>query len=165
MQFNVEYIRAEANRLCRRPLNENKGDITMIKLIVGLKGTGKTKTLIADVNKATEESKGSVVCIEFGRKLNYEIKPQARLIDAKEFGVANADSLYGFVCGILAGNYDVTDLFIDSALKICGEGKEAVSDFEKFVIAFDNVADKNINIVMTASIEEAKLPESLRKFL
>ena len=106
-----------------------------------------------------------VDCIEFGRKLNYEIKPQARLIDAKEFGVANADSLYGFVCGILAGNYDVTDLFIDSALKICGEGEEAVSDFEKFVIAFDNVADKNINIVMTASIEEAKLPESLRKFL
>ena len=152
MQFNVKYIRAEAKRLCRRPLNENKGDITMIKLI-------------ADVNKATEESKGSVVCIEFGRKLNYEIKPQARLIDAKEFGVANADSLYGFVCGILAGNYDVTDLFIDSALKICGEGEEAVSDFEKFMIAFDNVADKNINIVMTASIEEAKLPESLRKFL
>ena len=145
MQFNVKYIRAEAKRLCRRPLNENKGDITMIKLIVGLKG--------------------SVVCIEFGRKLNYEIKPQARLIDAKEFGVANADSLYGFVCGILAGNYDVTDLFIDSALKICGEGEEAVSDFEKFMIAFDNVADKNINIVMTASIEEAKLPESLRKFL
>ena len=99
------------------------------------------------------------------RSLNYEIKPQARLIDAKEFGVANADSLYGFVCGILAGNYDVTDLFIDSALKICGEGEEAVSDFEKFMIAFDNVADKNINIVMTASIEEAKLPESLRKFL
>ncbi len=134
----------------------------MIKLIVGLKGTGKTKTLIADVNKATEESKGSVVCIEYGRKLNYEIKPQARLIDAMEFAVTNEASLYGFVCGILAGNYDVTDLFIDSALKICGDNAE---DFEKFVLDVDKIADKNINIVFTASIDEASLPASLKKYL
>ncbi len=134
----------------------------MLKLIVGLKGTGKTKTLIADVNSAAESSKGSVVCIEFGRKLNYEIKPQARLIDAKEFGVVNADSLYGFVCGIFAGNYDVTDLYIDSALKICADNAE---EFEKFVLALDKIADKAINIVLTASIEPEKLPESLKAYL
>ncbi len=143
-------------------VSKTRGNTTMIKLIVGLKGTGKTKTLIADVNKAAEESKGSVVCIEYGRKLNYEIKPQARLIDAMEFDVTNEASLYGFVCGILAGNYDVTDLFIDSALKICGDN---VDDFEKFVLDVDKIADKNINIVFTASIDEASLPASLKKYL
>ncbi len=137
----------------------------MIKLIVGLKGTGKTKTLIADVNQASAESKGSVVCIEFGRKLNYEIKPQARLIDALEFGIDNASALYGFVCGIFAGNYDVTDLFIDSALKVCGNDENAVSSFEHFMLSLEKVADKNINIVITASVEESALPESLKKFL
>lgn len=137
----------------------------MIKLIVGLKGTGKTKTLIADVNKAAAESNGSVVCIEFGRKLNYEIKPQARLIDALESGIDNASALYGFVCGIFAGNYDVTDLFIDSALKVCGNGENAVAEFEKFMLSLDKAADSKINIVITASVEESALPESLKKFL
>ena len=135
----------------------------MIKLIVGLKGTGKTKTLIADVNKASEESKGCVVCIEFGRKLNYEIKPQARLIDALESGIDSAAALYGFVCGICAGNYDVTDIFIDSALKACNG--DTVAEFEKFMLSIEEAIDSKINIVIPASIEESALPESLKKFL
>ena len=85
----------------------------MIKLIIGVKGTGKTKTLINLVNTAIENSKGDVVCIEKGVKLRYDVKYQARLIDTEEFFVTDAQSLYGFVAGIFASNHDVTDLFID----------------------------------------------------
>jgi len=87
----------------------------MLKLIIGVKGTGKTKTLINLVNTAVENSKGDVVCIEKGVKLRYDIKYKARLIDTEEFFVTDAQSLYGFVAGIFASNHDVTDLFIDSA--------------------------------------------------
>ena len=91
----------------------------MINLIVGVKGTGKTKRLIDDVNRAVSASHGVVVCVEYGKKLTYDVKYQVRLIDAKDYNIKDGKRLYGFICGILAGNYDVTELFIDSALKIC----------------------------------------------
>ena len=90
----------------------------MVKLIVGLKGTGKTKTLIELVNKAATESKGAVICIEKGNKLNYDITHKARLIDSDSFMVSDAQALYGFIAGITASNHDITDIFVDSALKI-----------------------------------------------
>ena len=93
-----------------------------MKLIVGVRGTGKTKQLIEMVNKAAEESKGSVICIEYSNKLNFDITYKARLIDATKFHIDDAHKLTGFVAGIAASNHDITDLFIDSALKICNGG-------------------------------------------
>ena len=127
----------------------------MVKLIVGLKGTGKTKTLIEMVNKATTESKGSVICIERGSKLNYDITHKARLIDTDEYAVSDAQALYGFIAGITASNHDITDIFVDSALKICGNDMAA---FEAFVKGVDKLADGKLNCVMTvsAAIEDCK---------
>ena len=121
----------------------------MVKLIVGLKGSGKTKTLIDLVNKATAESKGSVICIEKGNKLNYDITHKARLIDTDSFMVADGQALYGFVAGISAGNHDITDIFIDSALKICGDDMAA---FEVFVAEIAKLAETvGFNCIMTVS--------------
>lgn len=91
-----------------------------MKLIIGVKGTGKTKTLIEMVNSTIDSSNGSVICIEKGDKFKFDIKYQCRLIDSDEYFVCDAQSLFGFIAGIFASNHDVTDLFIDSALKICG---------------------------------------------
>ena len=90
----------------------------MVKLIIGIKGTGKTKQLIELVNAASEKSAGSVVCIEKGTKLTSDIKHTARLIDTDQYAICDAQSLFGFIAGIIASNHDVTDLYIDSALKI-----------------------------------------------
>jgi hypothetical protein len=98
--------------------------------MIGVKETGKTKALINMVNTAVDNSHGDVVCIEKGNKLRYDVKYQARLIDTNEYFITDAQSLYGFVAGILASNHDVTDLFIDSALKICNEDRVA---FEKLL--------------------------------
>ena len=134
-----------------------------MQLIVGVKGTGKTKTLIDAVNKASTESDGSVICIEYGRKLNYDINYRARLVDAKEYGIKNAESLYGFVCGMLAGNYDITELFIDSALKICGDN---VAEFEDFVVNAEKIASAhNTKVFITASVEPSGLSQKVSGFI
>lgn len=135
----------------------------MLKIIIGVKGTGKTKALINMVNTAVDSSHGDVVCIEKGVKLRYDVKYQARLIDTKEYFVADSETLYGFVAGILASNHDVLDLFIDSALKICNNDTAA---FDEFVEKVNTLAEKlNVNIVMTSSIPVEEASDTVKKYI
>ncbi len=132
----------------------------MIKLFIGGKGSGKTKTLIELVNNATAASNGSVVCIEKGDKLTHDITYKARLIDTNDFAVSDATALYGFIAGVLASNSDITDLFVDSALKICGDDTDAFSEMLK---KLENITN-DVNIVMTASIAVEICPDSIKAY-
>lgn len=135
----------------------------MLKLIIGVKGTGKTKTIIEMANNALDESKGSVVFVEKGTKLIHEVKYQARLIDSDEYAINDAEALYGFVAGIYASNHDVTHIFIDSALKICGNDTKA---FDKFVEKSAVLAEKNdIKLIFTSSIPVEAASETVKKYL
>ena len=135
----------------------------MLKLIIGVKGTGKTKTLINLVNGALEVTKGDVVCIEKGTQLRYDIKPAARLVNADEYMITSAPALFGFISGILASNHDVTDLFIDSALKIC---KNDLEGFDTFVADLDKLVEKvGVNVVITSSIPTEEASETVKKFI
>ena len=135
----------------------------MLKLIIGVKGTGKTKNLINLVNTAVENSHGDVVCIEKGTKLRYDVKYKVRLIEVEEYFVGDTQSLYGFVAGILASNHDVTDLFIDSALKICNND---IAAFDKFVEETNALAAKlNVKITITSSIPTEEASETVKKYL
>ncbi len=135
----------------------------MLKLIAGVKGTGKTKMLIESANAALETTDGCVVCIEKGTKLIHEIKYQARLLDADEYAISGADSLYGFVAGIYASNHDVTHVFIDSALKICDNKTEEFADFIEKVADFGE--KKSIAFFITSSIAPEQLPDRLAKYI
>ena len=132
----------------------------MIKLLIGAKGSGKTKTLIEMVNSATEISKGSVVCIEKGDKLIHDVTYKARLIDTDDYAVCDAEALYGFIAGILASNSDITDIFVDSALKICGNDTAA---FEKMLGKLEAIS-KEVNLVMTSSIAVEECPEGIKAY-
>ncbi len=132
----------------------------MIKLFIGAKGSGKTKTLIELVNNAVATSNGSVVCIEKGNKLKLDISYKARLIDTDAYGVSDAVSLYGFISGILASNSDITDLFIDSSLKICGDDVVA---FEAMLKKLEVIA-KDVNLVTTASIPVEECPAGIKAY-
>lgn len=135
----------------------------MIKIFAGLKGSGKTKSLIELVNAAQEKTSGCVVCIEKGNKLIHEINNRTRLVDISEYSVDTADQLYGFVCGALSANFDITDLFIDSALKIC---QEDLAGLEKFANAIKPIIEaRDVNFTMTISIEVDKVPASLKEYL
>ncbi len=134
----------------------------MIKLIIGKKGSGKTKTLIELVNTALNTSKGSVVCIEKGDKLKFDINYRCRLIDSDEYLVTDAEYLYGFIAGILASDHDVTDIFMDSALKICQNDVTAFDDFLNHLNTL--VKTHNVNCVLTSSIAVEDATDTMRKF-
>ena len=138
-------------------------NITMIKLLVGVKGTGKTKALIAAVHEALETSKGYVVCIEKGATLRHEISYKVRLVNTDDYLIDSGAALGGLVAGILAGNSDVTDLFIDGTRKICGYDMEALdkflSDLEKIV------RDSDLNVTITVSCAPEDATETMKKYL
>ena len=128
----------------------------MITLIIGNKGSGKTKRLIQLANEAVEKSNGNVVVIEKGAKLTYDVSHKARLIDIEQYNVSGFDAFYGFLSGICAGNYDVTDIFVDSTLKITGRDFEALADF--VAKANELASHSEVTIVMLISADASELP-------
>lgn len=135
----------------------------MVKLIVGLKGSGKTKTLINLVNTAAESTKGAVVCIQKGSNLIHEITRSVRLINADDYNITTANSLYGFVCGVCASNYDITDIFVDGTMRIC---QRDLALIEQFVTEAEAIlAPNNINLTLTLSLDPSDLPEGLKKYV
>ena len=134
----------------------------MISLIIGNKGSGKTKHLIEDVNAAVAASNGNVVCIEKGNKLRFDVSSSARLIDIEEFGISGYDAYYGFLSGICAGNYDVTHVLGDATLRIVGRDYDKVVDFLEKVDALGK--NTNTNFEFTISCDEKDLPERIFKF-
>ena len=133
----------------------------MIKLFIGGKGSGKTKTLIELVNNATAASNGSVVCIEKGDKLTHEITYKARLVDSDYYLVNDAEALFGFIAGILASNSDITDIYVDSVLKICA------NDVDAFAAILPKLAKltEGVNLVMSASIPVEECPEAIKAYV
>ncbi|MBO5221809.1 MAG: hypothetical protein J6C26_05805 [Clostridia bacterium] len=133
----------------------------MIKLIVGLKGTGKTKTLIADANAAIAADHGCVVCVEKGRKLIYDISHKIRLISSEEYDINTYDRFFGFLCGLMSANYDITNIFVDSITKICGDD---LAQLEAFLTEVEKVI-RNIDITITLSHDVNDLSDGLKKYL
>ena len=103
----------------------------MVTLLIGKKGTGKTKKLISLANEAVAASTGNVVVIEKGSKLTYDVTHKARLIDTEQYLISGYDMLFGFISGICAGNYDVTDILVDSTFKICPELLQALKPLQR----------------------------------
>ena len=98
----------------------------MIKLITGPKGSGKTKQLIDMINENLNVVKGNIVCIEKGMQETHNINAAVRLIDVDEYKISNLDAFYGFFAGVLAGNYDIEQVYVDGLLKVIGKDLEAL---------------------------------------
>ena len=136
----------------------------MVRLIMGVKGSGKTKQLIELINNAAKDEPGNVVCIEPSRDMMFDINYRIRLIDAKEYNLHNYDSLRGFISGLYAGNYDISHVFIDNLCKIVG--LEIGSDVEAILNWLDVFGEKN-NIKFTVSVsgEPSSATEGMQKYL
>ena len=126
----------------------------MITLILGKKGSGKTKRLMDMCNDAMAQSKGNVLFIEKDNTLTYNINHKVRLAAADEYAVKGFDSLYGFIAGMCAGNYDITDIFVDSTLKIGGD-IDALYGFIEKLKKLSEMA--NTNIVMSVSADRSEI--------
>ena len=135
----------------------------MVKLIMGLKGTGKTKTLVDLVKKAASEENGDVVCIERDKNLTYDIPYTARLIHAGEYGINTNNLLRGFICGLHAGNYDITHVFIDNFYKILDDSSpEAVADLLDWMDDFSKA--NNMNFTITATDDAEKVSDRIKRY-
>ena len=136
----------------------------MVKIIMGLKGSGKTKELVGLVCKAVIEGSGDVVVIEKDRKLTYDIPYQARLIDAGSYSIGSYEFLKGFISGLHAGNYDITHFFIDNFYKLVNdkEGANVVS----FIQWLAEYAEReNVEFVISMSSDREKCPEAIKQYL
>ena len=135
----------------------------MIHVIMGLKGSGKTKKLIDAINAAVAEAHGDVVCIEYGRALTYDVTYKVRLVDSKEYGINSSEMLKGFLSGLHAGNFDITNVFIDNLYKTIGNDKAAGEEFITWCAKF--AADNNMEITITLSEDPAEASEALKQYL
>jgi len=135
----------------------------MIQVIMGLKGSGKTKKLIASINEAVASAHGDVVCIEYGKKLTYDVNYRVRLVDSKEYGIKNLDMLKGFLSGLHAGNFDITNVYIDNLYKTIGADRATGEAFILWCAEFAQV--NNMNITITVSDDPAEASEEVKKFL
>ena len=136
----------------------------MVRLIMGVKGSGKTKQLIELINNAAKDEPGNVVCIEPSRDMMFDINYRIRLIDAKEYNLHNYDSLRGFISGLYAGNYDITQVFIDNLCKIVGSNVNA--DTEEFLNWLDIFGERNsIKFTATISADPSEATDGMQKFL
>ncbi len=128
----------------------------MIKFLAGNKGSGKTKKLIALAHDAVKVSKGNVVCVEKGDTLTYDVDHKCRLINIEDYGINGFDAFYGFISGLCACNYDITDVLVDSTLKIGGRDMEQFISFIKKVSPL--AQQTGITFVFSVSADPSELP-------
>ena len=135
----------------------------MIQVIMGLKGSGKTKKLIDAINDAVSNAQGDVVCIEYGKQLTYDVSYRVRLVNAKEYEINNQDKLKGLLSGLHAGNFDITNVYIDNLYKTIGSDRAAGEEFILWCAAFAEA--NNMNITLTVSDDAACASEAVKAFI
>ena len=135
----------------------------MIHVIMGLKGSGKTKKMIDAINGAVADAHGDVVCIEYGKKLTYDLSYKVRLVDSQEYGISSSDMLKGFLSGLHAGNFDITNVFIDNLYKTIGDDLAVAEDFVAWCAKF--AEENKMEITVTISEDPAKASDGMKQFL
>lgn len=134
----------------------------MIQVIHGLKGSGKTKRIIDMANESIKQQKGDVVFVDDDNRYMFDLRHEIRFVNAGEYNMAGPEMLYGFLCGMLAQNFDVTLVFIDAFLKLVHAKPE---DTEWFFKSLESLsAKRNINFVLSVSMDDADAPDFIRKY-
>lgn len=135
----------------------------MMQVIMGLKGSGKTKRLIDSINDTVANAQGDVVCIEYGKQLTYDVNYRVRLVNAKEYGIDNLDKLKGLISGLHAGNFDITNVFIDNLYKTIGADRALGEEFILWCAAFAEA--NNMNFTVTVSDDSAGASDAVKAYL
>ena len=135
----------------------------MVRVIMGVKGTGKTKQMIELINEAAKTEGGSVVCSVRGSKLSFDIHNSIRLVEASEYPIASFEAMKGFISGLYAGNYDITQIFIDSLCNIIPS--DITPELEKFLDWLEAFSENhNIKFVVTISADQALATDGISKY-
>ena len=153
---NIKYLKLKKTIM--------KGGIHMIKVHIGLKGSGKTPKMIQAVNTAIDAEKGNVVCITEGNRLMHDIHRKARMVDTESFNIKNLDIFTGMLYGIIAQDFDVTHIFIDSIFKSVPSA--TVADLEDFVSVLEALEKEfNVSFTMMVSAAESEAGANVKKYI
>lgn len=135
----------------------------MVKVILGDKGSGNTKELMKTIGEALAQAQGSLVCIEKGNDLTYDVSHQVRLISARDYGIESFNFLKGFVSGLHGGNFDITGIFIDSLYKVAGSKDQG--EAAEFLAWCDQFGQRNgVNFVISVTEDPAAAIDSIKKY-
>ena len=134
----------------------------MIKLITGKKGTGKTKVLIDMINDSVKSTNGCLVCVEKGETVRRSISYKVRWCGVEQFNISGYEAFYGFLAGMLAGNYDIKEVFVDGIIKIGGPDLDELGTMLEKIQA---LTGDDTQIVFTISADNSELPASVTKFI
>ena len=134
----------------------------MVKLLIGKKGTGKTKALIEQVNAASTVAKGNVVFISNNTSSTmFDISRNVRMADTTDFDIVNYSEFEGFICGIISGNYDITNVFVDGLFKIVKS--DDLDGLENFLTRLEKISVKfDISFVLSLSIDIDDAPDYVK---
>ena len=136
----------------------------MIEFVYGAKGSGKTKKMIDMANAEVGSAKGDILFINDRDKYRVTVDTKIRFINSEDFEIKGEDELYGFISGVIAGNYDVDVVYIDNLLRILdADGPEDISGIlEKL----DKIQKKQyIKFVLSLSCEESTVPDCVKNYL
>ena len=137
----------------------------MIQVILGSKGSGKTKRLIDITNEALKVENGNVVFIDDDKRYMYDLRHEIRFVDASEYPAANsgsAEAFQAFICGMLAVNYDITLISIDAFKKLV---KVDLAETKGFFEALEKLSDEHhCKFVISISAPEEEVPDFIRAY-
>lgn len=136
----------------------------MVRLMMSGSGEGKTKQLIELMENAAENEVGCMVCIEPKRNISFNLRHQTRLIDASEFDIDSFETLRGFICGLYAGNYDISHIFVDNLCKVAHSNDErGIGQFLNWLDSF--TSPLNLKATITVSADPDTATDTMRKYM
>lgn len=132
--------------------------MTMIEIIAGEKGKGKTKELLAKVNHSVATASGNIVYLDKSQKHMYELNNKVRLINVMDYPIDNCDEFLGFLCGIVSQDHDLEEMYLDSFLTIAFA--ETDDEIQHAIEKLDIISEKyNVKFILSVSRDESRLPE------
>lgn len=132
----------------------------MIHLIYGKKGTGKSKILLDMANAEVEKAHGNIVYIDDNKRCMYDLKRQIRFTNMNDYHIDTPDALYGFICGILSRDFDISAVYIDGLKKMVNYKSE---ELKTLLTRLDKVFD-DINAYIVVSGDD-DMPQYLADYI
>ena len=139
----------------------------MIRVILGDKGSGKTKRLIDLTNDALKSEHGNIIFIDDDKRYMYDLRHEIRFVDASEYPVAykcGASEFLAFICGMLSADFDLSLIAVDAFKKLVRTPLDAI-EMEQFFEGLALVSEAHhCNFVLSISAPEDEVPEYIRKY-
>ena len=137
----------------------------MIQIIFGKRGSGKTKRIIDLANESIKKQKGDVLFIDEDNRYMFDLRHEVRFVNAGEYGVRGTERFIGFINGIMAGNFDVSLVFIDAFLRLLQVDKPSIHTLDEFFIELEELSIRcNVDFVISLSEDADLVPDPIRKY-